>query len=340
MEDFEKKIKRKIDSKTKPIGALGLLEEWAFKIAKIQKTLTPELKKPTLLLFAADHGIEAEGVSCCPRAITWQQCLNMVKGGCGISVFCKQHHFSLSVIDVGVDYDFPNNSGIISEKIAYGSHNMLKQPAMTSDECKKAMKVGAKYVRKSFLEGCNVIGFGEMGIANTSPATLLLHYFTKRDLRDCVGVGAGVMPKGLDHKYHILKLVSELYHPSCPLEALQNFGGLEIAAITGAILEAKRLNMLILADGFIASSAFLVAKAIEPDLMDNVICCHLSAEGAHRFMLEALGQKPVLDIGLRLGEGTGVPIAYPVIESALIFLNNMATFDEAKVFDVQNNRQP
>ncbi len=332
-------LQHKIDTRTKPLGALGKLEKIALQIGTIQNTLTPELRNPAILVFAADHGIADEGVSPCPKEITWQMVMNFVRGGAGINVFTRQHGIRLRVIDAGVDYDFPEGINVENRKLAYGTKNMLKEPAMSTDLCTKAMETGAYCVRQEFERGCNVIGFGEMGIGNTSPASLLLHRFVGVPLEEAVGPGAGHNAEGVRHKCNILKQVSEKYDPKTPLETLATFGGLEIAMICGAVLEAKRLNMLILADGFITTSAFLAAYEMQPDVLENVIFCHTSNERGHKYMLEYMKGDPVLQLDLRLGEGTGAALAYPLLQSALIFLNEMASFEDASVYDVEANRQ-
>lgn len=335
---MKEQLQRKINTRTKPLGSLGKLEKLALQIGTVQNTLTPELKNPAILVFAADHGIADEGVSPCPKEITWQMVMNFVKGGAGISVFSRQHNINLRVIDAGVDYDFPEECNVENRKLARGTKNMLHEPAMSIELCQQAMSVGAECVRQEFERGCNIVGFGEMGIGNTSPASLLLNKFAGIPLDECVGRGAGLDDAGVQHKYNILKQVAEKYHPKTPLETLATFGGLEIAMITGGVLEAKRLNMLIVADGFITSSGFLTAYKMQPDVLDNVIFSHASNERGHRAMVEYMKGDPVLHLDLRLGEGTGVALAYPILQSALIFLNEMASFDEAEVYDVEKNR--
>lgn len=334
--DIETALRQKIDSRTKPVGSLGKLEEIAFKIGKIQQTVTPELRSPAILVFAADHGIADEGVSPCPKEITHQMVMNFVHGGAGINVFARQHGINLKIIDAGVDFDFPEGSGVINAKLGRGTHNMLHQPAMSIETCRTAMEKGAEFVRQEFESGCNVIGFGEMGIGNTSPASLLLHKFAGIPLEECVGRGAGHDDRGVRHKCNILQQVAEKYNPDTPLETLATFGGLEIAMMCGAVLEAKRLNMVTIADGFIATSAFLTAYEMQPDILENTLFSHSSDEKGHILMLKYMKGYPILHLNLRLGEGTGVALAYPLIQSALIFLNEMAGFEEAGVHDVRN----
>lgn len=326
----------KINTRTKPLGSLGKLESIAFKIGMIQQSLTPRLCKPAILVFAADHGIVEAGVSVSPKETTYQMVMNFVHGGAGINVFSRQHAIDLHIIDAGVDYDFPSNLGIINAKLARGTKNMLLEPAMSTELCQRALEKGAELVRQQFEQGCNAIGFGEMGIGNTSPASLLFHKFAGVSLKECVGRGAGLNDQGVSHKYTVLKTVSEQYSPQTPLDILATFGGLEIAMICGGVLEAKRNNMLILADGFIATSGFLTAHAMQPDVLDNTIFTHCSDEKGHAAMLEYLKADPVLHLDLRLGEGTGVALAYPIIQSALVFLNEMASFESAAVSLPQN----
>ncbi|MFA7494670.1 MAG: nicotinate-nucleotide--dimethylbenzimidazole phosphoribosyltransferase [Proteiniphilum sp.] len=335
--DIETALRQKIDSRTKPVGSLGKLEEIAFKIGRIQQTVTPELHNPAILVFAADHGIADEGVSPCPKEITHQMVMNFVHGGAGINVFARQHGINLKIIDAGVDFDFPEGSGVINAKLGRGTHNMLHQPAMSIETCHRAIEKGAEFVRQEFEKGCNLIGFGEMGIGNTSPASLLLHKFAAIPLEECVGRGAGHDDTGVRHKCDVLQRVAEKYNPVTPLEILATFGGFEIAMMCGAVLEAKRLNMIIVADGFIASSAFLTAYEMQPDILENTLFSHSSDEKGHILMLRYLKGDPILHLNLRLGEGTGVALAYPLIQSALIFLNEMAGFEEAGVHDVRND---
>ena len=252
---LKEKLQHKIDFKTKPTGSLGQLEDIAMQIGLIQNTLSPEIKKPTMLVFAADHGLADEKISPYPKDVTWQMAMNFSAGGAAISVFCKQNNMDLKVIDAGVDFDFPAESGIIDAKIARGSKNMRKEPAMSIKECELAMEKGAEFVRKEAKIGCNTIAFGEMGIGNTSPSALLMSKFTGLSIEECTGRGSGLVGEAVDRKTRILKEVFEKYNPQTPLETLATLGGLEIAMMTGAILEAKKQKMIILIDGFIATAA-------------------------------------------------------------------------------------
>jgi len=327
----KEELQHKIDNKTKPTGSLGKLETLAVQIGLIQNTLSPEIKSPAILVFAADHGLTAEGISPYPKDVTWQMVMNFCSGGAAINVFCKQNGINLKVIDAGVDYDFPDGLPVIPAKIAYGSRNMLKEPAMTMDECRRAMGKGRSFVQEEAQKGCNTIGFGEMGIGNTSPSSLLMHRFTGFSIEECTGRGTGLLPDGVKHKISILKEVSQKYNPQTPEETLATFGGLEIAMMVGAILEAKAQNMIILIDGFIATAAVLTAIQMDAGVRDNAVFCHASEEKGHQLMLKYLHAFPLLRLDMRLGEGTGAALALPILQAAVNFLNQMSSFEAAGV---------
>ncbi len=328
---LREKLQHKIDFKTKPTGSLGQLEDIAMQIGLIQNTLSPEIKSPAMLVFAADHGLADEKISPYPKDVTWQMAMNFSAGGAAISVFCKQNNISLKVIDAGVDYDFPPDSGIIDAKIARGSKNMLKEPAMSIQECELAMQKGAELVQKEAENGCNTIAFGEMGIGNTSPSSLLMSKFMGVPIEECTGRGSGLQGEEVDRKTQILKEIIEKYTPQTPLETLATFGGLEIAMMVGAILEAKKQNMIILVDGFIATAATLTAFHFNAQVRENTIFCHQSDEKGHMRMLDYLHGNAILKLGMRLGEGTGAALALPIVQSAVNFINQMASFEDAGV---------
>ncbi|MEI7596712.1 MAG: nicotinate-nucleotide--dimethylbenzimidazole phosphoribosyltransferase [Bacteroidota bacterium] len=328
---METQLQHKIDFKTKPIGSLGKLESVALQIGKIQKSLCPELRNPTIIIFAADHGIVEEGVSPFPKEVTFQMLMNFLQGGAAINVFCKQNGLILKVVDAGVDYDFDKNLNLIHAKIAYGTKNILKEPAMSVDICQKAMDKGREIVKKEFENGCNIIGFGEMGIGNTSAAALLMNKYTGISIEKCTGKGTGHTNEGLDRKIKILKQASEKYCISDSIEILACYGGLEIAMMCGAMIEAKKLEMTILIDGFICTAALIAAFKKDSSIIENCIFCHSSDEKGHKKMLEFLNVEPLISIGLRLGEGSGVAVAFPLIISAVAFLNEMASFEDAGV---------
>lgn len=324
-------IQEKIDNKTKPPGALGILENVALQIALIQQTLTPSLKKPHLLLFAGDHGIVAEGVSPFPQVVTQQMVRNFASGGAAINVFCRQHNIAIDVIDAGVNGDL-SDLPIIHANVAHGTSNFLHAAAMTTEQCEQAIARGAALVRATSESGCNVIGFGEMGIGNTSSATALFAALSGTSVEDCVGRGTGLDDKGLLHKTAILKSALAKHGTlTDPFDILCTFGGFEIAMMTGAILAASEQRMTVMIDGFIASSAAAIAFALEPYARDYCVFSHLSNESGHRKMLDYLRVTPMVSLGLRLGEGSGVAVTYPLLESAVLFFNEMASFDSAGV---------
>ena len=332
MNTITEQLQHKINNKTKPLSSLGKLEDIALQIGQIQNTLTPELKKPTILVFAADHGLADAGVSPYPKEVTQQMVLNFLNEGAAINIFSKQNGINLKVIDAGVDADFQNNPNLIHAKIANGTKNILETSAMTIDECKKALDTGSKLVEEQFETGCNIIGCGEMGIGNTSSASLLMSKITGLDIEECTGNGTGHDKDGLNRKKKLLKQAINKYQISNdPIEILATFGGFEIAMMTGAFIKAADLGMTIMVDGFIVTSALLVAYKIKPEILKNCIFTHSSNEQGHQKMLDYLKVNPILNLDMRLGEGTGAAVAYPIIQSAVKFLNEMASFENAGV---------
>ncbi len=324
-------LQTKIDQKTKPLGALGRLENLALQIGLILNTLTPKISQPTLLIFAADHGISQSGVSAYPASVTAQMVLNFLNGGAAINVFARQHNLNLKIIDAGVNADFPAHENLINAKVAYGTQNFLYSPAMSLSECETAMNTGAMLVQTQFEAGCNCIGFGEMGIGNTASAAALMHLFTRIPLDECVGRGTGLNDEQLAHKRGLLQQALATHSVTKPLDILATFGGFVIAMMVGAYLKAAELKMLILVDGFVTCAALLVAQQIEPAVLKNCIFSPVGSENGHRALLKHFNAQPLLDLALRLGEGSGIALAYPLIQSAILFLNEMATFEEAGV---------
>jgi nicotinate-nucleotide--dimethylbenzimidazole phosphoribosyltransferase len=332
MENLEPAIQHKIDFKTKPLGSLGILESLVKQICLVQNTLEPKILNPTHLVFAADHGITESGVSSYPSSVTAEMVKNFLKGGAAINVFCRQHQIDLKIIDAGVNFDFEENDKLINAKIRKGTHNFLHTPAMNKEELEKCFELADKQVDLAFENGSNCIGFGEMGIGNTSAASLLMSVLMNFPLEICVGKGTGLSHEGLANKVRILQQAKDHHQdPKDAMEALQTFGGFEIAQICGAMLRSFQHNMLILVDGFIATAAFLCAKSINPEIQQNAIFCHQSDEQGHQRMLEFLGAKPLLHLEMRLGEGTGCAVAFPLIESAIKFFNEMSDFESAGV---------
>ncbi len=325
-------LQQKMDLKTKPLGSLGKLEEMAKHIGCIQNTLSPELKKPVIMVFAGDHGIANDGVSPYPQEVTWQMVANFMSGGAAINVFGKQHDIDIRIIDAGVNYDFDKSSGVLNAKIAHGTQSYLNESAMTTDQFEQAIKRGSDLVERIHSEGSNIIGFGEMGIANTSSAAIILHLLSNIELSACVGRGTGWDDEGLQRKYEILgRALSKYRGTNKAEEVLTYFGGFEIVMIAGAMLKAAELKMCIMVDGFIITSALLAASKMNANILDYCIFTHKSQEKGHQLMLDQLKAKPLLDMGMRLGEGTGAAVAFPLIQSAVNFLNEMASFEDAGV---------
>ena len=313
-------------------------EALARQIGLIQQTLTPALNNPQMLVFAGDHGAAKAGVSAFPQEVTWQMVENFLAGGAAINVFARQNGFGLSVVDAGVAHDFGDQrAGLIDVKVAAGTANYIEQPAMTVAQCAQAIEQGAGIVLGLAAAGCNVVGFGEMGIGNTASASLLTHCLTGLPLVECVGRGTGLDDAGLARKQDLLDQALVRYRngggDNDPFTVLAEFGGFEIASMVGAMLAAAEAKMVLLIDGFIVGSAALVASRLAPALLDYCVFCHRSAEAGHRTQLLAMGAEPLLDLGLRLGEGTGAALAYPLVQSAVAFLNEMASFESAGVSD-------
>ncbi|NJL77230.1 MAG: nicotinate-nucleotide--dimethylbenzimidazole phosphoribosyltransferase [Chloroflexia bacterium] len=329
---LKKELQNKIDFKTKPLGSLGKLEKLALQIGTIQNSLSPVLNKPTIVVFAGDHGIAKVGVSAYPQEVTFQMVMNFLNGGAAINVFTQQNNIDLKVVDAGVNFDFEPNDKLINAKIANGTKSFLQEKAMTETQLQQCFEKSSEIVNQLFENRCNVIGFGEMGIGNTSSATMLMSYFCNLPIEQCVGRGTGLNDEQLQNKIAILKQAQQFHgNIDNPKEVLQTFGGFEIAQMCGAMLSAYEKKMLILVDGFIASNAFLVAYKINPTIINNAIFCHLSDEFGHQNLLNFLDAEPILKLNMRLGEGTGCAVSYPIIESAIAFLNNMASFESAGV---------
>lgn len=334
-ESLKSELQRKIDQKTKPLGALGTLETLALKIGLIQQTTTPELRAPHLLVFAADHGIAEDGVSAFPQEVTYQMVLNFLQGGAAINVFCNQNGLGLTVIDAGVKGTFEGDKRPEDHKIDHSTKNFAKTTAMTEDQCRLALEKGRDIVNRLHQQGSNVVGFGEMGIGNTSSASLLMSVFCNLPLIQCVGKGTGLDADQLRHKLERLEQAFDLHKvdPADPFKVIQTFGGFEIVMMAGAMLTAAARKMVVLVDGFIASSALLAAHQLDKNVLDYVIFCHESEELGHRQLLKHLNADALLNLNLRLGEGTGCALAYPLLKSAVHFLNHMASFESAGVSD-------
>jgi nicotinate-nucleotide--dimethylbenzimidazole phosphoribosyltransferase len=330
---LKNQLLEKINNKTKPLGALGALEAVAMQLGLIQQTLSPQLKQPTMLVFAGDHGIAASGVSPYPQAVTAQMVMNFLQGGAAINVFTAQNNMRLRVIDSGVNHEFSKNSDLIDAKVAMSTRNFLHEPAMTAEQCRQAIERGAAIVDTQISEGCNVFGFGEMGIANTSSASCLMSVLCEVPIAQCVGRGTGLDDAGLEQKISVLSQAIKLHQltDGDAMRVLATFGGFEIAMMVGAMLRAAEQECTLLIDGFITTAALLVAARLQPNILHYCVFTHCSDESGHKAMLDFLKVKPLLNINLRLGEGTGAALAYPLVLASVNFLNKMASFESASV---------
>ncbi len=329
-------LQHKLDRKTKPQGSLGMLEQLAQQLGVILGSAAPRLDQPQLVVFAGDHGLVAQGVSAFPSDVTWQMVENFLAQGAAVSVLARQHGIALTVVDCGVAHDFgPRGNAVdggprlVSRKVAPGTADASQQAAMTQLECETALRNGRELVRG--LPG-NALLLGEMGIGNTSAAALLMARLAGIDIASCTGAGTGLDAAGVARKTAVLRAVLER-HAGCtaPLDALAALGGLEIATMVGAILQAALERRVLLVDGFITTAAVLVAHALQPLVLQLCVFAHCSGERGHARMLQHLGVQPLLDLGLRLGEGSGAALAWPLLQSACLVLAEMASFESAGV---------
>ena len=322
-------IRRAIDSKIKPLGALGMVETLAAQVARIQGTLTPRLDRCRLTLFAGDHGIAHEGVSAYPQTVTRQMVANFLAGGAAANVFARANDVDLQVVDAGVAGDPMDTPALVARRIAAGTRNSAVEPAMTGEQCGTALLAGHELGANLAVDAA---AFGEMGIANTSSATLIAHKLTGAGLDALTGRGTGLDDKGLERKRAVLERASKRTAERLDArEALREYGGFEIVMMTGAMIGAARGGAIVLVDGFIASVASLAAVGIAPALRDYLVFAHRSAEQGHRTVLDALDARPLLDFDMRLGEGTGALIAWPVLRCAAAMMSEMASFESAGV---------
>ncbi len=328
--ELQQKLQTTIDNKTKPIGSLGKIEQLAVQLGLILQTTTPKLHDAQVLICAGDHGIAKRGVSAFGQDVTWQMVLNILAGGAAVSVISKQHGLNLTVADCGVAHEFEEHKLLRDCKISHGTQDCTQSSAMTFEQCYQAIQNGADLVRS--MSG-NVVILGEMGIGNTASAALILSRLSKHDIYSCTGAGTGLDEAGIKRKAEILEQALST-HPNSqtPIEVLSAFGGFEIATMTGAILQAASDNKVLLIDGFIVGAALLVASKLNPLVLQRCIFAHQSEERGHKIMLQALQAKTtLLQLGLRLGEGSGAVLAYPLLQSACTLMCDMASFTQAKV---------
>lgn len=331
--DVLARAQAKLDNKTKPLGSLGRLEEFARRFAAISGTLEPATSKKVVFTFAADHGVVAEGVSAFPKEVTAQMVLNFLAGGAGINVLANHVGADVLVVDMGVDHDFGDTPGLINRKIARGTKNFVKGPAMTREEAVAAVEVGIALARQAKAEGVTMLGTGEMGIGNTTPSSAIIAAFAGCDVKSVTHRGTGINDQALSNKIRVIEqgLALNRPDPKDPLDVLAKVGGLEIAAIAGLVLGGAACRVPVVVDGFISTAGALIACELNPTVKDYIFAAHQSVEIGHALIMERIGVEPILDLKLRLGEGTGAALAMGLIEAGVKILKEMATFEEAGV---------
>lgn len=331
--ELMQKAQTKLDNKTKPPGSLGRLEEFARRVAAIRGTLDPDTGKKVIFTFAGDHGITEEGVTLYPKVVTTQMVFNFLTGGAGVNVLARHAGAEVRVVDVGVDNDFGPLPGVIHRKVARGTKNFAREPAMTMDETLAAMRVGIDLADQCGVENVSMVGTGEMGIGNTTPSSAIIAAISGKPVIGLTHRGTGIDDATLAHKVQVIErgLAVNKPDPSDPLDVLAKVGGLEIAAIAGLVLGCAANSIPVVIDGFISTAGALIASELHPHVRDYIFAAHQSVETGHGFMLDRIGVQPILDLNLRLGEGTGAALAMTLIDAGIKIMKEMATFDEAGV---------
>jgi nicotinate-nucleotide--dimethylbenzimidazole phosphoribosyltransferase len=334
-ETWRKRAQARLDTLTKPLGSLGQLEHLAAQLVAVYRQNIESPLSKVVYVFAADHGITAEGVSAYPSAVTHQMVLNFLAGGAAVNVLAGLHGVALQVVDVGVDVDLNEVTGLLHNKVRRGTRNMMREPAMTDEELSQAIQVGVRLAEQTAVAGNLLLAVGEMGIGNTTSASVITCALTAATAALATGRGTGLNDEAHQHKIAVVEATLKLHFASnaspSPLDVLRCVGGLEIAAMTGLILASARKRIAIVMDGFISTAAAALAVAIEPRVRGYLIAGHRSEEPGHRLLLDYLEIAPVLDLQMRLGEGSGAVLAMPIIESAIALYSKMATFASAGV---------
>jgi nicotinate-nucleotide--dimethylbenzimidazole phosphoribosyltransferase len=320
---------------TKPPGSLGRLEEIANRLAAIQATLSPTVERARIVLFAADHGVCAEGVNPYPQTVTAQMLVNFLRGGAAINALARVAGVELEIVDAGVAHQIPETRGLMRRPVAHGTANFCVGPAMTREQATAALALGIEMAATASAAGCTLLGMGEMGIGNTTAASALTAVLTGREPAVVIGRGTGADDDCLARKRSAIERALSLHgsHVREPLDLLARLGGFEIAAMCGLCLGAAAKRCAVIVDGFIATTAAAVTVRVRPAVRDYLIAAHRSTEPGHDPLLELLGQHPLLDLEMRLGEGTGAAIAVPVVRAAVEAFTRMATFESAGVSD-------
>ncbi len=334
-EEWYATAQKRLDNLTKPPGSLGRLEEFARKLVAISENKTPLLDKKVVFTFAGDHGITTEGVSAYPREVTPQMVLNFIRGGAGINVLARHAAAAVVVVDIGVDYDFDDIDGLIKMKVMRGTENFAKGPAMTRDQAIRCIEVGIEIANGYAKKGYRIFGTGDMGIGNTTPSSAIASVLTGNAVPKVTGKGTGITDESLRKKIRVIEEGIRLNRPDPKdaIDVLAKVGGTEIGGIAGIVLGAAANRIPVVIDGFISTAGALIAFGIEPKVKDYIFAAHNSVEIGHKAMLDKMGLKPILDLDLRLGEGTGAALAMILIEAGLKIYREMATFGEAGVSD-------
>jgi len=330
---LEPQIQAHLDDLTKPQGSLGRLEEIAMRCCMITNTIEPKLGKKIIFTFAGDHGVAEEGVSAFPAEVTPQMVLNMIGGGAAVNVLGRHAGAENRVVDIGVNHDFGEIPGLVHRKVRSGTDNICKGPAMSLEEAEEALLAGVQLAKEAKQEGATLLGTGEMGIANTTPSSALFAAMIPCPPAEVTGRGTGIDDEHLTHKTKVIEQALETNKELLidPLSVLAAVGGLEIAGICGLCLGAAAERIPVVVDGFISSAAAYVACKLNPAVKDYLFFSHRSAEAGHAVFLDTFQTKPILDLGLRLGEGTGAALAMNIIEASIKIYNEMATFSGAGV---------
>lgn len=325
-------VKKRLNNLTKPVGSLGRLEELAQRYAAIRGG-NAKLEKKVIFTFAGDHGVTEEGVSAYPKEVTVQMVFNFLQGGAGVNVLARHVGADVIVVDMGVDYDFKPAAGLVVKKVAKGTRNMAMGAAMTRDEAVKGIKAGIELAEEWAQKGVDIIGTGDMGIGNTTPSSAITAVMTGESVEDVTGRGTGISDEIFRSKVDIIKRAIEINkpNPDDPIDVLSKVGGFEIAGIAGLILGAASRNIPVVLDGFISGAGALIASRLQPSVCDYLFASHLSVERGHKVIIAKIGQKALLDLNLRLGEGTGAALGIGLVEAGFKILTQMATFDEAGV---------
>jgi nicotinate-nucleotide--dimethylbenzimidazole phosphoribosyltransferase len=318
---------------TKPAGSLGRLEALSIQLAGICGVPRPSFSRKAVIVMAGDHGVTAEGISAYPAAVTKQMVLNFLHGGAAINVLARQAGARVVVVDMGVAAEFEGAAGLVHHKLANGTQNMCRGAAMTRGQAEESIRVGMEVVDAEVAQGLDILAVGEMGIGNTTPSSAITSLYTAQPVRLVTGRGTGLDDAGFTHKVEVIEqsIAVNQPDPADPIDVLSKVGGFEIGGLAGAILSAAAHRLPVLLDGFISGAAALLAAKLEPRTRPFLIASHRSVEAGHRVILERLGLRPLLDLDLRLGEGTGAALAFHLIDAAVNTLNEMATFSEAGV---------